>query len=109
MVEVLDDFRTPLRPPHLRARDLLSIFQSQRVGQIRIGIRFCFIIVDGVRRFRIVGVRARSERCDVEQFHHALMILLGGHHNRRTHLAARLRSGWIRCLRNECENERREN
>ena len=91
-IKVLYDFRTSLLPPHLRARNFLSVFQDEGIGQVRVRIGFGFVIIGGVWRFRITAVRSRPQRSNVKQVHHSLMVLLRGHRYRRWQRAKSVRS-----------------
>ncbi len=56
-IELLDNLRSALFPPDVRARDLLAVLEGQDVGQIRIRIREGFVVV-GVVGCRLVPARA---------------------------------------------------
>ncbi len=93
-IEILNDLGTPQTPPLFRRCDFLAVVQHQRVRQIAIRIRFRFIVVGGIRRLRIVAVRALPERRNLKQIHCALMILLGSQLQR---LLLREESGAYEC------------
>ena len=73
-IEIFDDLGTPLFPPQLRRRHLLSVVQPQRVRQflVRVGLGLV-----GIRCVRRGGIRvpAPAERSDVQQIHHPLVVL----------------------------------
>jgi hypothetical protein len=56
-IELLDNLRSALLPPDVRARDLLSVLEGQDVGQTRIRIREGFVVV-GMVGCRLVPARA---------------------------------------------------
>ncbi len=76
-VEVFDDLRPALIPPHGRRRDLLAVLQRKNVGQIRVRIRRGLIVVGMIRRV-FVAAGAGAQGLDAELVHHVLMVLRRG-------------------------------
>ena len=92
-IEILDNLRPALLPPHVRARDLLAVLERQRIGKVRVGIGECLVVV-GVVRCRLVPARTRTQRRDPELLHHVLVI-----RRSRRRIGVRRRSGGRRRLR----------
>ena len=83
-IEILDDFRSPLLPPHFGAGHALAVFQHERVWEVRIRISLRLVEVDRIGRVRVVGIRAGAQGLDSEKLHHQAMVLLRGElHGRR--------------------------
>ncbi len=81
-VKLLHNLRAALLPPDLRRRDLLAVFQNQRIGKARVNVGLGLVIVRGIRRIGIT-VGAAPDRRDVQQVHDPLVILLGRELHRR--------------------------
>src|SRR5262249_3345262 len=81
--------------PDLGVGDTLSVFEEQRVRQLRIGIGPGLIVVDGIWRVGVVWIGARPQRGDTQKFHHQLMVFLGGEGGRRRLVRAGQRFGGL--------------
>jgi hypothetical protein len=57
--------------------------EDEMVGQTRVRIGVGFIIVDGVRPLRVIGIGSGSDRRNVEQVHHPLVVLFRREMRRR--------------------------
>ena len=97
-LEVLDDLRPALLPPHLGARNLAAVRQREGVGQGGEGIGERLVVVGVVRRL-LVAARAGPQRSDAELLHHLSMVFGGGPFFRR-------RRGGVSRLRGGCGRTR---
>ena len=52
-VEVVEDLRAALLPPHFCGGDFLSVVEGERVGKIRVWVGFCLVVVGVVGSFGI--------------------------------------------------------
>jgi len=73
-VKELDELRTAFSQPDFGGLDGLTVVHDQRVGQVGPGVGFEFVPVDGVGTLAVLG-DAGTQRGDVEQVEHALMVL----------------------------------
>jgi hypothetical protein len=73
-VKEFDELRTALGPPDFGGLDRLAVVENKRVGQVGPRVGFGFIPVDGVGTLAVLG-DAGTQRGDVEQVEHALMVL----------------------------------
>lgn len=93
-VEVLNDFRAALIPPHGSRCHLAAVLQDQRVRKVRIGIRFGFIVVRRVGSFAISAIHSAAKRSKLQEVHQPLPVFLRGKLRRRRWIAR-----WLRCLK----------
>ena len=82
LVEIVDDLRATLLPPHVRSGDFLSIVECERIGQIGPGVGLRLVVICVVGSFRI-SAGAGAQGLDAELVHHILMVLIGGEGDRR--------------------------
>src|SRR5271168_4535497 len=76
-VEHFDDLRTALLPPHFWGGDLFAVVQYESIGQSRKGIGLGLVVVGEHGIGRVRPIAARTERGDVQLFHHLLMVGFG--------------------------------
>jgi hypothetical protein len=75
-VKELDELRTALGPPDFGGLDGLTVVQHQRVGQVGPGLALDSSQLTGLGTLAVLG-DAGTQRGDVEQVEHALMVLGG--------------------------------
>jgi len=80
-IEVFNDLRTALGPPHLCRFNFFTILQLQRIWE-REWRNFGIIVICRVRRI-CIAVSPTPQSSDMEQVHGALMVLLGSQVDRR--------------------------
>ena len=85
-VKVLNSFRAPLLPPHLRRSRFFPVLQCQGIGQVGIGIGLGLVGVLIIGRPWVHTVGTRPQGFDAQLLHHVLMILIGAPIHRRRQL-----------------------
>ena len=77
LVEVVENLRATLLPPHFCGGDFLSIVEGEGVGEIGIWVGLRLVVVGVVGSFGI-SAGTGAEGFDAELGHHVLMVLIGG-------------------------------